>query len=40
MVLVYPIDAQPFRHFVGRMHFEEAEIGARTGRKPEPTFDD
>jgi hypothetical protein len=41
MVLVYPIDAQPFRHFVERMHFEEAEIGARNGQeKPEPNFDD
>jgi hypothetical protein len=33
MVLVYPIDAQPFRHFVERMHFEEAEIGARSGQE-------
>ena len=33
MVLVYPIDAQPFRHFVERMHFEEAEIGARNGQE-------
>ena len=33
MVLVYTIDFQPFRHFVERTHFEEAEIGARNGQK-------
>jgi hypothetical protein len=33
MVLVYPIDAQTFRYFVERMHFEEAEIGARNGQE-------
>ena len=33
MVLVYPIDSQPFRHFVERTHFEEAEIGARNGQE-------
>jgi hypothetical protein len=33
MVLVYPIDAQTFRYFVERMHFEEAEIGTRNGQE-------
>jgi hypothetical protein len=33
MVLVYPIDAQPVRHFVERMYFEEVEIGARNGQE-------
>jgi hypothetical protein len=33
MVLVYPIDAQSSRHFVERMHFEEAEFGARNGQE-------